>query len=259
MTKLYLVDIEGTIVKDKSYVPIEGAVEWINSFHSSPHRFILMSNNTTHRPKDLLDLLKSKGFEVQAENLITCMSAALNWLKKKAVKSCFVIGSSQLKEYLNENGIETPSHHRVEAVLVGLDPSLTYEKLKVALNALVKNHASLLALHTNRLYKDEKGELSPSVGPVIKALEYASQKEARVFGKPSPEIYLEAARRFDVKPDNCFMISDDPLSDLAGAKRLGMKTVFVTSGKYKDQEILSSLSEALRPDWVHQSVKEIRI
>jgi HAD superfamily hydrolase (TIGR01450 family) len=259
MRRIYLVDIEGTIVTDKSYNPIEGAVDWINSFHSSPHRFILLSNNTTHRPKDLVDLLKSKGFEVQPENLITCMSAALNWLKKEAVKSSFVIGSSQLKEYLNENGIETPSHHRVEAVLVGLYPSLTYEKLKVALNALVKNRASLLALHANRLYKDEKGELSPSVGPVVKALEYASQKEARVFGKPSPEIYLEAVRTFDAKSDDCFMISDDPLSDLAGAKRLGMKTVFVMSGKYKDREILNGLSEALQPDWIHASVTEIRV
>ena len=259
MGKLYLVDIEGTIVKDKSYTPIEGAVEWINSFDSSPHRFILLSNNTTHRPKDLLALLRSKGFGVQPENLVTCMSAALNWLKKEGVKSCFVIGSAQLKEYLNENGIETPSHERVEAVLVGLDPSLNYEKLKVAVNALVKNDASLLALHANRLYKDEKGELSPSLGAVVKALEYSSQKEAKVFGKPSPEIYGEAMRKFNFEAEHCFMISDDPLSDLAGAKRLGMKTVFVTSGKYKDKEILKGLGEESQPDWVHQSVKEIRI
>jgi len=128
-------------------------------------------------------------------------------------------------------------------VLVGLDPSLTYDKLKVALNALVKKDASLLALHTNRLYQDEQGELSPSVGPVVKALEYCSQKEAKVFGKPSPEIYREAMRKFDLEAEHCFMISDDPLSDLTGAKKLGMKTVFVTSGKYKDKEILKSLSE----------------
>jgi HAD superfamily hydrolase (TIGR01450 family) len=147
----------------------------------------------------------------------------------------------------------------VEAVLVGLDPSLTYDKLKVALNALVKKGASLLALHTNRLYQDEEGELSPSVGPVVKALEYGSQKEATVFGKPSLEIYREAMRRYNVEAERCFMISDDPLSDLAGAKRLGMKTVFVTSGKYKDKEILKRLSEEPQPDWIHQSVREIRI
>ena len=259
MRRVYLVDIEGTIVKDKSYTPIDGAVEWINSFSSSTHRLVLLSNNTTHKPGDLVSLLNSKGFEVGAENLVTCMSAAANWLKMRSVKSCLVIGSEQLKEYLNENGIVTPSHHKVEAVLVGLDTSLTYDKLKVALNALVKRDAHLLALHANRLYQDEEGELSPSVGPIVKALEYASQKEAEVFGKPNPAIYRQAVSKFDVEVENCFMISDDPLSDLAGAKRLGMKTVFVTSGKYKEKEILNSLGEESQPDWVHQSVREIRI
>jgi 4-nitrophenyl phosphatase len=267
MRKLYLVDIEGTIVKDKSYAPIEGAIDWINSFTPSSqpsagfstHQFALISNNTTHKPEKLLKLLGNLGFKIQSNNLITCMSTALSWLKKKYIKNCFVLGSPQLSEYLNENGIKTPLNDKVEAVLVGLDSSLNYEKLKIAINALVTNNASLLALHTNRLYKDEKGELSPSVGAVVKALEYSSQKRAKVFGKPNPEIFREALRRFNAIPRNCIMISDDPLSDLLGAKRLGMKTVFVTSGKYKDKEILRSLNKRFWPDWIHQSIREIRL
>ena len=77
--------------------------------------------------------------------------------------------------------------------------------------------------------------------------------------KPNPEIYREAISKFGVEAENCFMISDDPLSDLAGAKKLGMKTVFVTSGKYKDREVLKSLNGKSQPDWVHKSVREIRI
>lgn len=252
-------DIEGTIVKDKSFTPIEGATDWINSFGSSRHQFVLLSNNTTHKPEDLLAVLKDQGFDLRPENLLTCVSTALGWLKSQNVRSCFMIGRTELSEYLNENGIETPLDDKVEAVLIGLDTSLDYKKLKVALNGLVKNDASLLALHANRLYEDEKGELAPSAGAVVKALEYSSQKKARVFGKPSPEIYLEAARRFKAEPEDCFMISDDPLSDLVGAKRLCMKAVFVTSGKHKDKEIVNNLDKTLRPDWIHQSVKEIKI
>jgi 4-nitrophenyl phosphatase len=258
MKKSYLVDIEGTIVKDKSFVPINGAIKWINSLASSPHEFILVSNNTTHKPEGLLAILQNLGFDIQKENLITCMSAALSWLKKRGIKSCFVIGSAQLKEYLNENRIKTPSDDRVEAVLVGLDTSWDYQKLKIAVNALVKNNATLLALHANRLYKDEKGVLCPSVGAVVKALEYSSQRRVKVFGKPNPEIFREALRRFKVKPEDCIMISDDPFSDLLGAKRLRMKTVFVTSGKYKDEKILKTLNKRFQPDWIHRSIKEIR-
>jgi len=259
MQKLYLIDIEGTIVKDKSFTPIKGAVRWINSFVSSPHRFVLVSNNTTHQPEDLKGVLIDRGFKLASENLMTCMGAALSWLKNKKIRSCFVIGGDKLKKYLNANGVKTPSHDGVEAVLVGLDTSLDYQKLKIAVKALVENDAFFLALHTNRLYKDEKGELSPSAGAVVKALEYSSQRKAKVFGKPNPEIFKEVMKRFDAKPEECIMISDDPLSDLAGAKRLGMKTVFVTSGKYKDKKILKGLNKAFHPDWIHRSIGEVEI
>ncbi|KPK74643.1 MAG: hypothetical protein AMJ89_05755 [candidate division Zixibacteria bacterium SM23_73] len=259
MNQYYLIDIEGTIVKDKSFAPINGAIGWINSLESKGHRFVLVSNNTTHRPIDLLGLLRSVGFHLEEENLVTCVGAALNWLKSKKIKSCFVIGSAGLKAFLNENEIGTKEDEKTEAVLVGLDTSLDYQKLKIAVNALVKNNAYLLALHENRLYKDEKGELSPSVGAVVKALEYCCQKRAMVFGKPNPAFFREILRKLGAKPDECIMISDDPLSDLMGAKKLGMKTVFVTSGKYKDEEILKSLNKKFQPDFVFQNISQINI
>jgi 4-nitrophenyl phosphatase len=259
MHHLYLIDIEGTIVKDKSFVPIDGAINWINSLKSKDRRFVIVSNNTTHRPSDLLDLLRNLGFNVEKENLVTCVDAALNWFKAKKIKSCFVIGSIQLKSFLNENEIDTKEDEKAEAVLVGLDTSLDYLKLKIATNALVRNKAYLLALHENRLYKDEKGELSPSVGVVVKALEYACQKRAKIFGKPNPTFFRGILKRLKAKPDECTMISDDPLSDLLGAKKLGMKTVFVTSGKYKDEEILKSLNKKFYPDFVYPNINQISI
>jgi HAD superfamily hydrolase (TIGR01458 family) len=259
MEYIYLIDIEGTIVKDKSFVPIEGAINWMNSLKSNDCRFVLVSNNTTHKPADLLSLLRNSGFNLEEENLVTCISAALNWLKAKKIKSCFVIGTPQLKSLLNESQIETKENEETEAVLVGLDTSLDYQKLKIATNALVKNNAYLLALHENRLYQDEKGELSPSVGAVVKALEYACQKKAKVFGKPNPAFFREILKKFNAKAEDCIMISDDPLSDLLGAKKLGMKTVFVTSGKYKDGEILKSLNKKFQPDFVYQNVTQVDI
>jgi HAD superfamily hydrolase (TIGR01450 family) len=259
MNHLYLIDIEGTIVKDKSFAPIDGAIEWINSLESKGQRFVLVSNNTTHRPVDLLSLLRSVGFKLDEKNLVTCVGAALSWLRTKKIKKCFVIGSAELKAFLNENAVETKEDEKTEAVLVGLDTSLDYQKLKTAVNALVKNNAHLLALHENRLYKDEKGELSPSVGAVVKALEYACQKRAKVFGKPNPDLFREILRKFNANPDDCTMISDDPLSDLLGAKEVGMRTVFVTSGKYKDGKILESLSRESQPDFVYQNISQVNI
>ena len=257
MKNCFLIDIEGTIVKDKSYTPVEGAVEWLKKVKSSGKKFSLVSNNTTHPPVELLSLLKSKGFDLDEDNLDTCMKVTGEWLKKKNIKSCFVLGNKALKSYLEHEGLEIKENSSVQAVVVGLDEELNFQKLKVATRALVKNDAALVTLHANKIYGDSKGEIAPSVGAIVKALEYASGKRGLIMGKPSKDFYRNVLRRLETKPENCLMISDDPLSDLVGAKKLKIKTAFVLSGKY-DRSILKRLDKKKRPDYVYKSIAEIK-
>lgn len=258
MINCFLIDIEGTIVKDKSYAPVVGAVEWLKKVKASGKKFSLVSNNTTHPPDELLSLLQSKGFDLDEDNLDTCMKVTGEWLKKKNIQSCFVLGNEALKRYLNKEGLETREDSSVQALVVGLDEELNFQKLKIATRALVENNAHLVALHSNKVYKDSKGEIAASVGPIVKALEYASGKRGIIMGKPSSDFYRNVLRRLEAKPENCLMISDDPLSDLVGAKKLRIKTAFVLSGKY-DWSILKSLDKKRRPDYVYKSVAEIKI
>lgn len=259
MTELYLIDIEGTIVKDKSYVLIPGAVEWVENLKSNNKKFAIVTNNTTHKPKDLLSLLWKIGFELDEKNLHSCMSMTLDWLKSKDISNCFVIGSNGLKIYLKENGIRVHNGERIQAVVVGLDEKLNYNKLKLATSTLIKNDAHLVALHANKVFTDKDGVIAPSVGPVVKALEYSSGKKAVVLGKPSELFYARALKDFDASAQNSLMISDDPLSDLLGAKKMGMKTAFVLSGKYKSEEILNHLDKDFHPDFVVDNITQIEI
>jgi len=259
MTELYLIDIEGTIVIDKSYTPIPGAVEWVENLKSKGKKFALVSNNTTHKPKDLLSVLWRIGFELDQKNVHTCMSMTLDWLKSENILNCFVIGSSGLKKYLKENGIRIHNGENIQAVVVGLDDKLNYNKLKLATSSLINNNARLVALHANKIFKDKDGNIAPSVGGVVKALEYASGKKAQVMGKPSELFYQRVLNGFETPAESSLMVSDDPLSDLVGAKKLGMKTAFVLSGKYKDKEILSSLDNEWHPDSVFDDITQIEI
>ncbi len=47
--------------------------------------------------------------------------------------------------------------------------------------------------------------------------------------KPSPRIFQEALRRMRVKAEETVYVGDTPLEDVEGAKRVGMKTVFIPS------------------------------
>jgi len=72
-------------------------------------------------------------------------------------------------------------------------------------------------------------------------LHYATGAEYSVVGKPSTLFYQEALsllqKQRDVKNfDEVTMISDDAIGDLLGAKKLGMKTILVLSGKCQSEE-----------------------
>jgi beta-phosphoglucomutase family hydrolase len=47
-------------------------------------------------------------------------------------------------------------------------------------------------------------------------------------GKPSPQIYLLAAKKISIKPTNC-IVFEDAVAGVEGAKRAGMKCVAVTN------------------------------
>jgi putative hydrolase of the HAD superfamily len=48
--------------------------------------------------------------------------------------------------------------------------------------------------------------------------------------KPAPEPFITAARHLGVLPSRCVFVGDDPLCDVAGARRVGMKTIRVRQG-----------------------------
>jgi beta-phosphoglucomutase family hydrolase len=52
-------------------------------------------------------------------------------------------------------------------------------------------------------------------------------------GKPSPQIFLLAAKKLEVKPGNCVVI-EDAIAGVTAAKRAGMKCVAVTNSHPKD-------------------------
>ena len=47
--------------------------------------------------------------------------------------------------------------------------------------------------------------------------------------KPEPEIFMRAARRLGVQTDEVVFVGDNPQTDIAGAKRCGMKTIWFSS------------------------------
>lgn len=56
-------------------------------------------------------------------------------------------------------------------------------------------------------------------------------------GKPSPDIFLKAAKKIDVEPENCFVVEDSP-AGIKAAFSGGMKGLHVEDLKAADEDIL---------------------
>ncbi len=244
----YLVDIEGVLVRDKRYEPVPGALEWFNGLPARGISRVLVSNNTTHTPERLVDDLARAGFDVEPEMLVSALVAGAELLGSWGKQRLIWLGVASLADWWREQGFELVDGGACDAVVLGLNPALSVADLDRALPALVDHDAELVALHRNHFYLDDKGMRRFGPGFHCAGLETVARNPAVVVGKPRERIYREALKRVGAEPGNALFISDDPVSDLVTARRLGMGTAFVLSGKYADHGVLARLDQEDWPD-----------
>lgn len=67
--------------------------------------------------------------------------------------------------------------------------------------------------------------------------------EEVAFGKPAPDVFLEAARRLKIRPEDCLVI-EDGRSGMAAAKAAGMKCIGLV-GNFNDDYPTNLLVESL--------------
>jgi 4-nitrophenyl phosphatase len=247
--KGYLIDIEGVLVRDKRYVPIAGAVAWLADLHAAHIPFCLVSNNTTHRPGDLVAALAAVGFPVTDTHLVGALDLGRRWLLERGRRRIMWLGVPALDTYWTEAGFELVRDGACEAVVLGANPDLQVAQLERAALPVLHQGADLVCLHRNPFFLDVEGAVRLGPGAWAAALA-ALNGDGRVItvGKPSEKIYNDAVARLGVSPTETLFISDDPVNDLVTARKLGMVTAFVLSGKHADHAVLGRLAEQ---DWPH--------
>ncbi len=249
-----LLDLDGVLVKDKALNPFEDTVRFLQSIRTLGIPFRVVSNNSTRPPDKLLEELGKKGVELKKEEFISPLSILGDYLKAQGVKRVFFIGMPVVEEYIRTLGFELVQDHMVDAVVIGQDRNLDFNKLKIATSAVFLKNAKLIPINLSRIVKDDDGLYFPGAGSIATAIAHACKYDKALpnLGKPSEEFIryaLEGLRGSEV-----YLVSDDIYTDLVGAKELGIKTVFMTTGKYKKEE----LSKAnFTPDLVFDSLSEL--
>ncbi len=243
--KAFMIDLDGVVfIGDE---PVEGAVETVN-FLMKKYRCLFATNTTRTTGKNIAGKLRKLGVHAKDEDVLTALSVAVDYIKSFR-KPCYVIGSEETKNEFLRNGLK-PDDKNPGFVVVGYDKNLTYDVLNKTFR-FVMGGAKLVAMNMDRFAPFEDG-LVISVGAFVKALEYATGKNAVAIGKPDEKFFRAALGILKSKPEETAIIGDSIENDIAGAQRIGIKGILVKNKYFKE----GNMKE--KPYLVLDSIKELK-
>ncbi len=216
---LWIIDLDGVVWKGKEF--IWDNVEAIKKLEGKK---VFMTNKATSR-WEIAKRLKQAGLEGE---VVTSAYIAAQYLKGK-VESAFALGPFGLYEELALAGIHpTEQPHLAEAVVVGLDKFVTYDKIAVA-SDLVREGKPFIATNTDKVYPTEEG-LKPGAGAVVEAIRVSSGRDPIVVGKPS-KIAFQVASKGE---KDVIVIGDKMETDMKMALENGARGILVLTGVTKE-------------------------
>ena len=96
----------------------------------------------------------------------------------------------------------------IGAVVIGFDEFISYPKILKAANHLADPNCLFLASNADETFPMEIPLVVPGTGVMVKAVETASQRTPKIFGKPSTAMFEAISKQCKVDPQRTLMIGD---------------------------------------------------
>ncbi len=248
--KGFLIDLDGVLYTGNR--AIDGAQGAIDLLKEKKIRFRCVSNTTRACRKTIAERLTRLGFDIPESSLFTPSLAAIAYMNAAGKHRCMLVTTGDVHKDF-EHTCDLNGGAATDYVVIGdAGDTLTYRLLNTAFCA-VNSGGEIIALEKDRFWMSPDG-LMLSAGPFVAALEFATGKTATVVGKPSKAFFEMALKDMNVRPDQATMIGDDILTDIAGARSIGMKSALVRTGKFNKESLRTA---TIKPDWVIDSIANI--
>ena len=248
MIKAFLFDLDGVFYIDNILIPgVDVTFEWLKQ-NKIPYKFV--TNNTTLPRKKLVEKLNRIGLLLKEDDLISANYAGTLLLTKLGIKSCKLvlheIAKFDYRQFDNSNP-------KPEAIVVGdIGHNWNYNLMNDLMNLILEG-AKLIALHKGTYFQSKNGLIIDS-GAFIAGLEYSTQTNAIIVGKPQKTFFELATQNFNCKKDEIAMVGDDLINDIQGSKNMGYISFLVKTGKFRPSIYKSS---SIRPDHLIKSIAEL--
>ena len=228
----FLIDMDGVIFLHDE--PLPGHREFIDLIRNEEKRFLFITNNSFETRASYVEKLGRMGIEVKDTDILTSAQGVRRYLEQNCPigsGGAFVIGGEGLRSEVEKLGmhlLEGDDAKRAEYVIVGWDPTIDFEKLKIATVA-VRNGATYIVTDLDGTYP-AKDEQWPGTGALAASITEAAGKEPLSIGKPKAFMLELGMEMLQASPERTLMIGDRLDSDIQAGRDAGVDTLLVLSG-----------------------------
>lgn len=226
----FVFDLDGTIWEGPRLM--DGAAELVGELRSVGLGVVFASNSSRHGAGVLVRRLAELGIDSGPGEMLAALDLAGEEVRRRmGTVRVLVVGTDELVESLHASGHEVIADEdwsRSDAVVVGIDPHFSYERLRVASRAVAAG-ASLFAVNMDRRFPVGPGLFDPGCGSLAEAVAVAGAGRPIGIGKPELPLFRAAIERLGCEPGLTAMVGDSTASDIAGGRAAGMFTVWLNA------------------------------
>lgn len=217
--KAFVFDLDGVIWLGEKVV--ENALETVTVLKNLGYSVFYMTNNSSRKRQEVIQKLKGLGFESDTRNTYCSSHALAVYLAERKISPVYVMGSTGLISDLIYSGIECSVTELASAVVIGLDVSISYEKITIAFQA-IKNGARLIVANMDPYYPASDGRMLPGCGAMVGAIVGASGHQPDfIVGKPSAYMLQLLCREHGLSSEEICVVGDVLESDMAMTENFG--------------------------------------
>lgn len=234
----FFVDVQGTLISDQDGSLLPGAKELIKALNKKEIPYCVITNNTKRRSDIFLKKLQDMGLEIA--HYLDPFMVIKSVISQKRLAP---FGPKCFEEILKDLGYEIDMQNPQALVITSytdFDSKAYANMIKLA-----QKGVEVIGMHGTSIYS-KNGFSYPGVGAILSMISYATSCKTKIIGKPSHAFYNEGlkiiqSQNSSLEFADIEIVSDDAKGDLVEAKKMGMKTRLVLSGKIPDKKSVEGL------------------
>jgi len=193
--------------------------------------YTFLTNNTSCSKRDYIGKLQKLGIDAREDEIYTPAESTITYLQRclPHARTLAVLGTPSLVQEFVEAGFAV-SWDAPDAVVVGFDTTLTYERL-CRTAYWISTGLPFLATHPDLVCPTNEPVVLVDCGSVCACLTAATGRHPTVFGKPNQSILHELCDGLKLAREQMLMVGDRIYTDIRMAQDAGIAAALVLTGE----------------------------